>query len=69
MADFYAGQRLPYLEMSKIYKRLQWRTQEKISGVQGYGRSRRGSGGRAPRTPENFRKFAKKDFVTNLELT
>ena len=36
----------------------QWRTQEKVSGVQGYGRPRRGSGGGAPRTPENFRKFA-----------
>ena len=38
----------------------QWGTQEKISGVQGYGRPRRGSGGVAPLTPENFRKFAKK---------
>ena len=33
---------------------------EKISGgVQGLGRPRRGPGGGAPRTPENFRKFAK----------
>ena len=44
----------------------QWRTQEKISGVQGYGRPRRGSGGAAPRTPENFRKFAKK-FLRKLQ--
>ena len=60
MADFYAGQRLPYLEMSKIWKRLPWRTLEKFSGVQVYGRFRRGSGGGASRTPEKFRKFAKK---------
>ena len=38
----------------------QWRPQEKISGVPGYGRPRRGSGVGAPRTPENLRKFAKK---------
>ena len=36
----------------------QWRTQEKISGGQGYGRPLGGPG--LPRTPENFRKFAKK---------
>ena len=44
----------------------QWRTQEKISGVQGYGRPPMGSGGGAPRTPENFRKFAKK-FLKKIE--
>ena len=40
----------------------QWRTQEKISGgVQGRGSGLVGGpGGGAPRTPENFRKFAKK---------
>ena len=32
---------------------------KKFRGVQGYGRPRRGSGGEPPRTPENFRKFAK----------
>ena len=40
----------------------QWRTQEKISGggVQGRGSGLVGGpGGGAPRTPENFRKFAK----------
>ena len=42
-----------------ICRPKQCRTQEKISGVQGYGRPRRGSGGVAPGTPENFRKFAK----------
>ena len=36
------------------------RTREIFRGVQSYGRPRRGSGGGAPRTPENFRKFAKK---------
>ena len=41
---------------------VQWRTQEKISGggVQGRGSGLVGGpGGGAPRTPENFRKFAK----------
>ena len=42
----------------------QWRTQEKISGgggVQGRGSGLVGGpGGGAPRTPENFRNFAKK---------
>ena len=40
----------------------------KISGgVQGYGRPRRASGGAAPQTPENFRKFAKKNFLRKLQ--
>ena len=44
----------------------QWRMQENFSRVQVYGRPRRGSGGRAPGTPENFRKFAKK-FLKKIE--
>ena len=39
---------------------------KKFRRVQGYGRPRRGSGGGAPRTPENFRKFAKK-FLKKIE--
>ena len=42
------------------YHSYQWRTQKKFrGGGQGYGGPRRGSGGGAPRTPENFWKFAK----------
>ena len=43
----------------KVWEPVQWRTHEKISGVQGYGRPRRGCGGGALLRPENFRKFAK----------
>ena len=46
---------------------LQWRTQEKNSGgAQVYGWPRRGSGGGAPRTPENLRKFAN-TFLKKIE--
>ena len=38
---------------------IQWHTQEKISGVQVMAGLVGGPGGGAPRTPENFRKFAK----------
>ena len=33
------------------------------------GRPSRGSGGLRPRTPENFRKFAKKNFLRKLQET
>ena len=36
-------------------------------GIQGFGRPRMGSGGGAPRTPENFRKFAKKFSEENCK--
>ena len=39
---------------------------KKFREVQGYGRPRRGSGGGAPQTPENFLKFAKK-FLRKLQ--
>ena len=47
------------MELYQYIAQWQWRTQEKISGVQGYGRPCRGYGGRTPRTQEKFWKFAK----------
>ena len=38
----------------------QWHTQEKISGIQGYGRPRRGSGGLSPTGAGEFSKICKK---------
>ena len=46
---------------------IDWRRQEKISGVQVYGRPRRVPGA-APRTQENFRKFAKKSLRKLQEM-
>ena len=43
----------------------QWPTKENVSGVQGYGRPRRGSGGGSARMAENFRKVTK-NFIRDL---
>ena len=45
----------------------QWPTQEKISGVQGYGRTRRGSSGRTPHGSQGILENLQNDLLRKLQ--